>query len=123
MVSPGNAVQQVLVAGSRTIEQDGRTMNGTGDVTTFYHDREENRFLGCLRWASATDVENTNRLRSRGFIFTDRLDRRSIWRRSRELSLIPEGAERNGDMPTDEYYSSTAWRYGSLWLGGLADLA
>jgi len=22
-------------------------------------------------------------------------------------------------MPTDEYYSSTAWRYGSLWLGGL----
>jgi hypothetical protein len=110
---------QVLVAGSRTIEQDGRTMNGTGDVTTFYHDREENRFLGCLRWASATDVENTNRLRSRGFVFTDRLDDPIDLRRITRLNLIPEGAERNGDMPTDEYYSSTAWRYGSLWLGGL----
>lgn len=110
---------QVLVAGSRTIEQDGRTMNGTGDVTTFYHDREAGRFLGCLRWASATDVENTNRLRSRGFVFTDRLDDPIDLRRITRLNLIPEGAQRNGDMPTDEYYSSTAWRYGSLWLGGL----
>ena len=110
---------QVLVAGSRTIEQDGRTMNGTGDVTTFYHDREANRFLACLRWASATDVENTNRLRSRGFVFTDRLDRPIDLRGITRLNLIPEGAQRNGDMPTDEYYSSTAWRYGSLWLGGL----
>jgi hypothetical protein len=33
--------------------------------------------------------------------------------------LIPAAAERNGDMPFDEYYSSTAWRYESLWLGGL----
>jgi len=110
---------QVLIAGSRTIEQDGRTMNGTGDVTTFYHDRQENRFLACLRWASATDVENTNRLRSRGFLFTDRLDRPIDLAQVKRLSLIPEGAMRNGDMPTDEYYSSTAWRYGSLWLGGL----
>jgi hypothetical protein len=110
---------QVLVAGSRTIEQDGRTMNGTGDVTTFYHDREQNRFLACLRWASATDVENTNRLRSRGFLFTNRLDQPIDLNTVNRLSLIPEGAMRNGDMPTDEYYSSTAWRYGSIWLGGL----
>jgi hypothetical protein len=110
---------EVLIAGSRTIQQDGRTMNGTGDVTTFYHDRDENRFLGCLRWASATDVENLNRLRSRGFVFTDRLDRPIDLKQITRLSLIPEGAERNGDMPTDEYYSSTAWRCGSLWLGGL----
>jgi hypothetical protein len=94
-------------------------MNGTGDVTTFYHDRESGRFLGCLRWAGVTEVENTNRLRSRGFIFSDRLDRPIDLRQVTRLSLIPEGAERNGDMPTDEYYSSTAWRYGSLWLGGL----
>jgi hypothetical protein len=110
---------QVLVAGSRTIEQDGRTMNGTGDVTTFYHDRVANRFLGCLRWASAADVENTNRLRSRGFLFTERLDQPIDLTQITRLSLIPEGAMRNGDLPTDEYYSSTAWRYGSLWLGGL----
>ena len=110
---------QVLIAGSRTIEQDGRMMNGTGDVTTFYHDREQNRFLACLRWAGLTDVENTNRLRSRGFLFTDRLDQPIDLAKVSRLSLIPEGAMRNGDMPTDEYYSSTAWRYGSLWLGGL----
>ena len=110
---------QVLVAGSRTIQQDGRTMNGTGDVSTFYHDRDANRFLGCLRWASATDIENTNRLRARGFVFTDRLDHPIDLKQITRLSLIPEAAERNGDMPTDEYYSSTAWRCGSLWLGGL----
>jgi len=110
---------EVLVAGSRTIEQDGRLMNGTGDVTTFYHDRETNRFLGCLRWAGVTEVENTNRLRARGFLFCDRLDQPIDLQQVTQLSLIPEGAERNGDMPTDEYYSSTAWRYGSLWLGGL----
>ena len=110
---------QVLAAGSRTIEQDGRSMNGTGDVTTFYHDRETGRFLGCLRWASITEIENTNRLRSRGFLFSDQLDRPIDLTQVTRLSLIPEGAERNGDMPTDEYYSSTAWRHGSLWLGGL----
>ena len=110
---------QVLVAGSHAIEQDGRKMNGTGDVTTFYHDKVQDRFLGCLRFASATDVENTNRLRSRGFVFADRLDQRIDLRQITRLNLIPEGAQRNGDMPTDEYYSSTAWRYGSLWLGGL----
>lgn len=111
--------QLVLVAGARTFDQDGRTMNGTGDVTTFYDDRQQNRYLACLRFASATDVENTNRLRSRGFLFTDRLDQAIDLNRVTRLNLIPEGAMRNGDMPTDEYYSSTAWRYGSLWLGGL----
>ncbi len=110
---------QVLLAGSRTIEQDGRRMNGTGDVSTFYHDKQQDRFLGCLRFASATDVENTNRLRSRGFVFADRLDRAIDLGPVTRLDLVPEGAERNGDMPTDEYYSSTAWRYGSQWLGGL----
>jgi hypothetical protein len=110
---------QILKAGARTIEQDGRTMNGTGDVSTFYHDRQTGRFLGCLRYASVTDIENTNRLRARGFVFSDQLDRPIDLAQVTRLGLVPEGAERNGDMPTDEYYSSTAWRYGSLWLGGL----
>lgn len=110
---------EVLIANSGVVEQDGRVMNGTGDVSTFYHDRVSNRFLGCLRWASATDVENNNRLRARGFVFTERLDKPIDLKQVTSLSLIPEGAARNGDLPTDEYYSSTAWRSGSLWLGGL----
>ena len=32
---------------------------------------------------------------------------------------MPAMAARNGDAPADEYYASTAWRYESLWLGGL----
>lgn len=109
----------ILEAGAGALEQDGRSMNGTGDVTTFYPDPQTGRILSCQRWASVTDVENTNRLRARGFLFSDRLDQPIDLKQVTRLGLIPQGAERNGDMPTDEYYSSTAWRYGSLWLGGL----
>ncbi|MBI4600677.1 MAG: hypothetical protein HY721_01830 [Planctomycetes bacterium] len=110
---------QVLVAGSRTLVQDGRRMSGSGDVTTFYHDRQEGRFLANIRFAGVTNVENENRLRSRAFLFVDRLDQPIDLGRIERLGLIPPAAERNGDMPFDEYYSSTAWRYGSMWLGGL----
>jgi hypothetical protein len=110
---------QVMVAGSRTFDQDGRRMNGSGDVTTFYHDRQANRFLGSIRFAAAANVENENRLRSRGFLFVERLDQAIDLARIERLALVPAGSERNGDQPFDEYYSSTAWRYQSLWLGGL----
>jgi len=33
------------------------------DVTTFYHDRAGNRFLGNIRFAASGNVENENRLR------------------------------------------------------------
>ena len=111
--------RQVIKAGSITFDQDGRRMNGSGDVTTFYHDQAANRFLANIRYASVTDVENGNRLRSRGYLFIDKLDEPIDLKRIPRLALIPAGAERNGDMPSDEYYSSTAWRYGSMWLGGL----
>jgi hypothetical protein len=110
---------QVLVAGSRTLEQGGRRMNGSGDVTTFYHDRAEGRFLANIRFAAGASLANGNLLRSRGFLFTDRLDRPIDLGRLERLSLVPAAAERDGDLPFDEYYSSTAWRYGSQWLGGL----
>ncbi|HSW46415.1 MAG TPA: hypothetical protein VLM89_12675, partial [Phycisphaerae bacterium] len=35
------------------------------------------------------------------------------------VELMPAMAEANGDRLFDEYYQSTAWRYESLWLGGL----
>ncbi len=110
---------QVLVAGSRMLDQDGRHMNGTGDVTTFYHDKQGKRFLANMRFASVANVENENRLRSRGYLFLDRLDQLVDLKRVEHLALIPPAAERNGDEPYDEYYSTTAWRYGSMWLGGL----
>jgi hypothetical protein len=94
-------------------------MNGSGDVTTFYHDKQANRFLANIRYAGVANVENENRLRSRGYLFVDRLDEVIDLKRILRLALIPTAAQRNGDEPFDEYYSTTAWRYGSMWLGGL----
>ncbi|MEO6436939.1 MAG: hypothetical protein ABIP55_14430, partial [Tepidisphaeraceae bacterium] len=65
------------------------------------------------------NVENQNRLRSRAFCFVDRLDAPVDLKQIQRIDLIPPATERNGDMPFDEYYSSTAWRYGGMWLGGL----
>jgi hypothetical protein len=110
---------QVIAAGSRSFDQDGRHMNGSGDVTTFYHDKQANRFLANIRFASKTNVENENRLRSRGYVFVERLDAPLDLKRIGRLALVPPAAQRDGDEPYDEYYSSTAWRYGSMWLGGL----
>ncbi|MGH9161404.1 MAG: hypothetical protein ACRD2X_15675, partial [Vicinamibacteraceae bacterium] len=110
---------QIMVAGSRTLEQDGRHMSGSGDVTTFYYDQRENRFLANVRFAAVANVENGNRLRSRGYLFVNRLDQPIDLTRIERLNLVPPAARRNGDEPFDEYYSATAWRYGSMWLGGL----
>ena len=112
-------VRQVMISGSRTFQQDTRTMSGSGDVTTFYHDKQGGRFLANIRFASTTNVENENRLRSRGYLFVDRLDELIDLNRIERLALVPTAAQRDGDEPYDEYYSSTAWRYGSMWLGGL----
>jgi hypothetical protein len=111
--------RQIMVCGSRYLEQDGRRMNGSGDVTTFYHDKQTNRFLANVRFASVANVENENRLRSRAYFFVDSLDQPIDLQRVEHLALIPPAAQRNGDEPFDEYYSTTAWRYESMWLGGL----
>jgi len=53
------------------------------------------RKTDATRWASATDVENSNRLRSRGFLFTDKLDQPIDLAAVDRLSLIPTAAQRN----------------------------
>ena len=65
---------QIMRTQSRVIEQDGRTLRGPGDVTTLYHDTAANRFLGLIKFSSAIAAGPGNRLRSRGYVFTDRLD-------------------------------------------------
>lgn len=103
----------------KRLTQDGREMRGAGDVTTFYHDEQENRFLGLFKFFGATEVEHKNRLRSRAYAFMDRMDEPFDIQSIEHIELLPAAAEKNGDMPHDEYYASTAWRYESLWLGGL----
>lgn len=110
---------QIMRTQSRVIEQDGRTLRGPGDVTTLYHDTAANRFLGLIKFSSAIAAGPGNRLRSRGYVFTDRLDAPLDLTGLARVELVPAAAATNGDQPHDEYYGSTAWRYESVWLGGL----
>ncbi len=104
----------------REIRQDGRILKGPGDVTLFSHDPIGNRFLGIFKFFSATGgVGPNNHLRSRAYAFFDRLDEPFDTKRIERIALLPPAAEVNGDKPHDEYYASSAWRYESLWLGGL----
>jgi len=103
----------------RVITQAGRTVYGPGDVTTFYYDEREDRFLGIFKFFSPTDVRPGYGSRCRAYTFMDRMDVPFDTNRITHIELMPAMAEANGDHLFDEYYASTAWRYESLWLGGL----
>ncbi len=103
----------------RTITQNGRTIFGPGDVTTFYHDPVEDRFLGLFKFFSGVAITPGYNSRSRAYAFMDRMDEPFDTERITHVELLPAMAQKNGDTPFDEYYASTAWRYESLWLGGL----
>jgi len=103
----------------RTVEQDGRVLNGPGDVTLFTFDQRTRRYLGIFKFYNHEGVEHGNNLRSRAYLWRDQLDQPVDTRRIERIALLPPAADRNGDTVFDEYYASTAWRYESLWLGTL----
>jgi hypothetical protein len=115
----------VMGARGRVLKQDGHTVKGPGDVTIFSPDPLTGRYLALTKFSRLEEpgIDNSrsgdNRLRARAFLFVDRLDEPIDLERIERVGLLPSAAEANGDLPLDEYYSSTAWRYGSLWLGGL----
>jgi hypothetical protein len=111
--------RMVVSAEGGKLTQDGRQLQGAGDVTTLYQDPDQPRFLALVKYASPVEVGPGNRLRSRAYAFVDRLDEALDLKRVSRVELVPPAAEANGDHPHDEYYASTAWRYGSQWLGGL----
>jgi hypothetical protein len=88
-------------------------------VTTFYYDAQEDRFLGAFKFFSLADVRPGFKSRCRAYAFLDRIDQPFNTDRITHIELMPAMAEKNGDHVFDEYYASTAWRYESLWLGGL----
>ncbi|MBI4581413.1 MAG: hypothetical protein HY718_17050 [Planctomycetes bacterium] len=106
-------------ASCRTIRQDGKLVRGPGDVTLFYHDPVSNRFLGIFKFFNHDGVGAGNNLRSRAYLWLDRLDEPVDTNRIMRIALLPPNAYRSGDTPFDEYYATTAWRYESLWLGTL----
>ena len=103
----------------REIRQDGKVVFGPGDTTRFYYDAVQDRFLGIFKFFTTEPVGPGNKLRSRAYAFFDRLDEPFDVNRITRVELLPPAAETNSDAPGDEYYASTAWRYESLWLGGL----
>ncbi len=103
----------------RVITQGGRTVYGPGDVTIFSYDAQEKRFLGIFKFFNPFDVRPGYSSRSRAYMFLDRMDQPIDTNRITHIELLPAMAERDGDHLYDEYYASTAWRYESLWLGGL----
>ena len=103
----------------REIRQDGRIMRGPSDVTIFSPEPYQGRYLGVFKFMSAAPVESNNVLRSRAYAWVDRLDQPFDTKRLERIALLPAAAKVAGDEPHDEYYGSTAWRYGSMWLGGL----
>ena len=104
---------------SRAITQDGRTVYGAGDVTLFSYDQQEDRFLGLFKFYSATSIRPGFSSRCRAYAFMKRMDQPFDVNSLTHIELMPAMAEKNGDHLFDEYYQSTAWRYESLWLGGL----
>lgn len=104
---------------SRTIHQEGKTVYGPGDVTLFSYDALEDRYLGLFKFFTTQDAGEGNNLRGRAYLFLDALDEPVDLDRFERIALLPPAADRDGDTRYDEYYASTAWRYGSMWLGGL----
>ena len=103
-----------------TVEQDGKTVRGPGDVTVFSYDPVEDRYLGIFKFYRTVGRDrNANGYRSRAYMFVDRLDAPVDATKIERIALLPAGGQARGDTPWDEYYASTAWRYGSHWLGGL----
>ena len=103
----------------RVITQDGRTVYGPGDVTLFYYDEKQDRFLGLFKFFAPQSIRPGYSSRCRAYAFMDRMDEPFDVNRITHVELMPAMAEQNGDHLFDEYYQSTAWRYESLWLGGL----
>lgn len=109
----------VMLADQVRIGQDGRQMGGPFDASSFSWDPVERRYLANLKFMAMVNPPPGNRLRARAFVATTDLQAPiPPWAVSR-LALIPPGEESRGEGKYDEYYHSSAWRYGAQWVGGL----
>ena len=100
------------------IWQDGKTVWGPGDVTLMAPDPETGTFLGLFKFYDPRKGVS-NGLRSRLYLKLNRLDEPVDPARFDHIDLLPPLEDIGSDTRHDEYYASTAWRYGPLWLGEL----
>ena len=110
---------QLMRFNSRNVDQDAWHLHGPSDVTIFSPQPFNNRYLALFKFTNRQQIGDGNSQRSRAYLFVDRLDQPVDLNRIERVALVPSAANANGDEPSDEYYASTAWRYGSVWLGGL----
>ena len=101
------------------VEQDGFILNGAGDVNTFAPDTRDGGYLALLKYANPAPIGPGNRQRSRAFIHVPRLDEPVDLTAITRVDLVPPAANVDGNDEYDEYYASSAWRLGPLWVGGL----
>lgn len=101
-----------------SIWQDGKTAWGPGDVTLMAPDPETGTFLGLFKFYDPRKGVSSG-LRSRAYLRLHRLDESVDLNRFERIALLPPLIDTCGDTRHDEYYASTAWRYGPLWLGEL----
>jgi len=101
-----------------SIRQDGKTVWGPGDVTLMAPDPETNTFIGLFKFFDPRKGVS-NGLRSRAYLRLNRLDEPIDLARFDHIELLPPLMDTGADTRHDEYYASTAYRYGPLWLGEL----
>lgn len=111
--------KMVMQRFSRELNQEGTFLMGPGDVSIFSADPKTNRFLGIFKFQNWKGKGTDHLLRSRAYLFVDRLDVPIDPSSIDRVDQVPPQKMQNGDEPDDEYYGSTAWCYGSHWLGGL----
>jgi hypothetical protein len=109
----------VIDARGGHVEQDSFVLNGAGDVNTFAADTRDGGYLALLKYANPAAIGPGNRQRSRAFVHVASLDTPLDLSAIKRVDLVPPAAAIDGNDPHDEFYSSSAWRVGPLWLGGL----
>jgi hypothetical protein len=110
---------RIATLNSRRILQDGHELLGPHDVSVFNYDRRNDRFLATFKFTTTQPPIHRNLLRSRAYLWLDALNLPIDVGRIDRVDLVPAATSSHGDLPHDEYYASTAWRYESLFLGGL----
>jgi hypothetical protein len=100
------------------IRQEGKTVWGPGDVTLMAPDPQTGTFIGLFKFFDPRKNVASG-LRSRTYLKLDRLDEPVDLARFDRIDLLPPLVDTGADTCHDEYYASTAWRYGPLWLGEL----
>jgi hypothetical protein len=100
------------------IRQDGKTVWGPGDVTLMAPDPRTGTFLGLFKFYDPRRNVASG-VRSRAYLKLNRLDEPVDLARFDHVELLPPLHDNGADSRHDEFYASTAWRYGPLWLGEL----